>query len=56
MTESAKIAKLWASFHRLPDGHKDLIVKIAGAIAEPGKLVSDKQAVKSTQRVGKGVR
>jgi hypothetical protein len=40
MTENAKIAKLWFRFHRLPDKHKNLVLKIVEVTAYPEKCAA----------------
>jgi hypothetical protein len=54
MTENAKIARLWSGFHHLPDGHKELILKISELIGRPEKVVSDKEPIKGSRNIDTG--
>jgi hypothetical protein len=47
MTENAKIARLWSKFHRLPEGHRELI-------GHPEKISSDIERITVFQNIDSG--
>ncbi|GHU79937.1 hypothetical protein FACS189462_5700 [Spirochaetia bacterium] len=54
MTENAKIARLWSGFHRLAEADKELVVKVAEVVKQPGKayLKGDGKETQDRERVG----
>ena len=46
MTENIKLARLWYKFHRLTEGHKELIVEISEMLARQEDTVPEKGSAK----------
>jgi hypothetical protein len=46
MTENIKLARLWYKFHRLTEGHKELIMEISEMLVRQEVEVPEKDAAK----------
>ncbi|MDR2608865.1 MAG: hypothetical protein LBC57_10795 [Treponema sp.] len=46
MTENVKIARLWYKFHRLTEGHKELIMEISEMLVRQADAFPEKDTVK----------
>jgi hypothetical protein len=46
MTENIKMARLWYQFHRLTEGHKELILKISEMMVRQEAAVPEKDTVR----------
>ncbi|MDR1654656.1 MAG: hypothetical protein LBR96_01560 [Treponema sp.] len=44
MTENVKLARLWYKFHRLSEGHKELVIKASEMLARQAAAVPEKGA------------
>jgi hypothetical protein len=46
MTENAKVTRLWYKFHRLTEGHKELIIKVSEMLIQQAAVVPEKDTAK----------
>jgi hypothetical protein len=56
MTENIKLARLWYKFHRLTDGHKELIMEISEMLVRQEVVVPEKDTAKELPAKADGKR
>jgi hypothetical protein len=48
MTENIKVARLWYKFHRLTEGHKELIMSVSEMLVRQAAAVPEKDTAKES--------